>query len=471
MKSLFIKSERYVCDESSAGEPPHLRLPCTIFLAAAYCRKQGLDVDVLNVPDDTSYSYAGYDVVVSWVALLEGFYDGIEYLNSARKSGKIAIMILNDPFEGLEMEAMEKYPFIDYTVRLYERELVLGELLTSLEKGLRKPSFTGLIWRNDSGIIDNGTRPPHSSLEHLPSTAEFLREIDLSRYEHVFLEAGRGCPNSCTFCFYRQTKPRKRKIEDLVSELSIVAGKVSHIWLHDLNMMADIKWTEHLCDAIIESGIKARWGTDARMDLCIRNPGLLKRMHKAGCYLLALGVESVDDAILERIQKKAQASYIDQAVRNCTSAGIRPLLTLMIGFPWDTNETLQKMEDVLYKSTYSHCDFQFVRPLRGTPLYQEYKDLGLLQHDLTIDDYVNIRHAPSFPTLTLSKEQLIEWERRLVEVTVINRLRRGILSYWVEILKRLVRERDFRRHTIKDSPRYIKIALKMLRAEKGGKKC
>jgi radical SAM superfamily enzyme YgiQ (UPF0313 family) len=398
---------------------------------------------------------------------LEGFYDGIRYLEEAKRNGKITIMILNDPFEGLELEVMEKYPFVDYTVRLYERELVLGELLRQLERGGEgELSFSGIIWRDGPRIIDNGKRPPLDSLEHLPSTAEFLKRIDLSRYEHVFLEAGRGCPNSCSFCFYRKTKPRKRKIEDLLSELAVVAGKVSHIWLHDLNMLANKKWTEQLCNEIIKSGIKAKWGTDVRMDQCIKNADLLRKMNDAGCHLLALGVESSDNTILERIEKKAQTDYIDKAIRSCSAAGIKPLLQLMIGFPWDTNETLRKMEDVVYKSAYSSCDFQFVRPLRGTPLYQEYKELGLLHGDLTVDDYVHARKQPLFPTLSLTREELVEWERRLVEITVVKKLRRGAFGFWAEVLKRLAKERDFRKHVLKNYRRYVKIARQIVKVER-----
>lgn len=477
MRALFIKSERYVCDESSAGEPFHLRLPCTIFLAAAYCRQQGLNVDVLDVPTGNSYSYSGYDVVVAWIPLLEGFYDEIRYLQKAKNEDKVTIMLLNDPFEGLEMEAMEKYPFIDYIVRLYEREVVLGELLKELEKGNQKRelNFSGIIYRDGERIIDNGKRPPLDTLEHLPSTAEFLKRIDLSRYEHVFIEAGRGCPYSCTFCFYRKTKPRKRKIEDLLSELEVVAGKVNHIWLHDLNMLVDTKWTERLCDEIIKANIKAKWGTDARIDQCIENLDLLKKMSDAGCYLFALGLESADNKILEKIGKKTRVEYLDKAIKNCLAAEIKPLLNIMVGFPWDTNETLKELEDVLYQMDYNDADFQFVRPLRGTPLYQEYKTLGLLQRELTIDDYVYVRFredrslaGPLFPTLSLSKEELVEWARKLYQVAGVKGVKREIrggktlVHYSIKFCKKLFKVKGFNFDSIRYDIRSIKIFLQMI---------
>jgi len=474
MKSLFIKSERYVCDECSAGDPfPSLRLSSNIFLAGAYCQKQGLDVDVLLVPAGGSYSYDNYDVVVAWVPLLEGFFQEIKYLEKAKKERKITIMILNDPFEDLEMEAMEKYPFIDYVVRLSEREIVLEELLKELEKSQkeRNLSFSGIIYRDGRKIINNGKRPPLANLEHLPPTTELLKKIDFSRYDHVFLEAGRGCPYFCSFCFYRQTKMRKRKIEDLISELKVIGDKVGHIWLHDLNMMVEPKWVENLCEKIIKRGIKSKWGTDVRLNHCIQYPDLLKKMGEAGCHLLALGIESADNKILEKIGKKIEVKDINQGVKNCLEAGIKPLLNLMVGFPWDTNETLKEMENLLYKLDYNEVDFQFVRPLRGTPLYQEYKKLGLLKRDLTIDDYVYIRRkelalsAPLFPTLSLNQERLKEWDQKLKQIVRVKKLKRGLQSgknfidYSKRIFRRLFKE-GFNLRLIKD---YLRIFFRMLK--------
>ncbi|MCK4526058.1 B12-binding domain-containing radical SAM protein [candidate division WOR-3 bacterium] len=472
MKTLFVKSERYVCDECGAGEPAHLRLCCSIFLAGAYCRKQGLNIDVQNVPTEgrDSITFDDYDVVVSWVALLEGFYDGIRYLEKANKEGKITVMVLNDPFDGLELEVMEKYQFIDYTIRLYERELVLGELLKELQNGKKDIDFTGIIYRDGLSIVDNGKRPPLDSLEHLPSTVEFLKTIDLSRYEHIFLESGRGCPCSCTFCFYRKTKPRKRKIRDLLSELDVVVGKVDHIWLHDLNMLANRKWTEQLCDEIIKSGIKAKWSTDIRMDQCIKNIDLLKKMHDAGCHLVAIGIESADSGILEKIKKNVPIDNIDEAIKNCLTVGIEPSLNIMVGFPWETNNTLKKIKNILFK--YSRISFepQFVRPLRGTPLYEEYKKLGLLTRDLTVDDYVSARVKPLFPSLFLSKKELMEWNHKLEEIIILKTLKSGNSGYWIKVAKKFIKERDFRKYILMNYIRFIRIVMHLVRVERVNKK-
>ena len=54
-------------------------------------------------------------------------------------------MILNDAHEGLEMEAMERYSFIDASVRLWEREIVLEKIISSWEEN-KHPDFPGVIY-------------------------------------------------------------------------------------------------------------------------------------------------------------------------------------------------------------------------------------------------------------------------------------------------------------------------------------
>ena len=176
---------------------------------------------------------------------------------------------------------MERFDFIDAIVRLNERELVLGKLLQILEKKgcLDEVNFEGVIYRRTDGeCINTGVAKFADSIEHLPSTRKFLEKEDHRLYEHLFVEVGRGCPFKCTFCFYRETGHRTRKIEDILDELRYAEGKYNFVWLHDLlNKFAKI-----LSDAIIEAGIKINWGTDGRIELC-HDVETLSIMKNAGC--------------------------------------------------------------------------------------------------------------------------------------------------------------------------------------------
>lgn len=411
MKVALVKSVDFVCDESSSGIPAIRKLPCQIFLAGSYSRSIGIEADVFNLGPFQKYPLEKYDMVVSWVPLYEGFYKGIGYLEEAKKDGKITVMVLNDPLETLEMEAMERFPYIDYCIRLYEREYSLGYLIKEIEKGNKDffPDQSGIIYRIGARVVGTQKRPPLGDLQHLPSTADFLQKEHLESFREVFIETGRGCPFGCTFCFYNGTAQRKRDFKDIISELKSTGKRARHIWLHDLNMLANEKWTNALCDALIEAGVKAQWGTDARLDECA-NLELLKKMKRAGCYLLVFGVESADEEILEKINKKIDLKLLDKALENCRKAGIKPELNIMYGFPWDDENAMKKTWEFIKK--YPVTCVMLVRPLRGTRLYDEYKRLGIMKKDMGLDDYILSKKYPAFPTLYLSRAQVYKWHRR-----------------------------------------------------------
>ncbi|WP_147818786.1 B12-binding domain-containing radical SAM protein [Salidesulfovibrio onnuriiensis] len=414
MKTVFIRNTEYVCDENSSGRPHEARLPCNIYLAAAYCAGKGRDVDVLSVGENgREFDVDPYDVVAVWVPLLEGFDVHLEYVRAAKAAGKRTIVILNDPYEQLEHELMDREEAVDVVIRLYERELVIEKVLGEFERDIhcRKFDFPGVLYRTESGeILDTGKQPFLHDLHHLVSSAEYLKKVDLSAYKQAFVEISRGCPYQCGFCFYNNTGHRKRRIEDIIDELKVlVHGNFEHIWLHDLNMLVDTKFCAKLCEAIIENGLEFTWGTDGRLEIC-KNEELMTLLRRAGCKRMAFGFETTNPEALKQLKKGKNLEDFDEAVRLCRQADIIADMNYMIGFPWDTRETLAEME--LHSQRFDISCVQFVRPLRGTPLYDQYRELGLFEGELGLDAYVDCRVAPMFPTLHVSKEYLMQVKDR-----------------------------------------------------------
>lgn len=459
MRVLIVKSAKYVCDEDGVGRLEYPAISPQMFSAGAYLRRRGFDVSIIDAFDDTVVPYDEADVVISWVALITGFYDEIRYLENAKAAGKTTVMVMNDPFEGIEHEVMAKYPSVDYCVRQSDREGTLERLLGLLGEGRRPGSdFAGLIFRGDDGrLVDTGRTPSPQDLSFLPSVADEYRRLDLSRYDHGAVEVGRGCPFACTFCFYNKTRLRRRRYEHIVEEMEVLAPHFRTVFLDDLNFLANKRWALGLADAIIASGVHLPWATDVRMEQCVDRP-TLERLKASGCYEFTIGLESCDEAIREKIDKRVPDAVVPRALETCLEVGIDPAVNLMIGFPWDTHETLEKMDRFLDRYPYCRA-IQYVRPLRGTPLYDEYLRLGLLERELTLEDYVHSKEGPVTRTLALSKGDLVEWYTHLQNKMLVHhvneRLRdRGIVGSVKEVLtkKSLAKGIDIAR-------RYVRGAL------------
>ena len=389
-------------------------LPSNIFLAAAYLRARGKDADALDA-STPMVSLDGYDVVVVWVCILHSFYEDIKLLKRVKDEGKRTVMILNDAYEGLEMEAMQRFDFIDASVRLWEREVVLDKLLSKWEENAY-PDFPGVIYRKDERLVDTGPMPFLPNLEHLPSCSKILKQAPLRRYGAVAITTGRGCPMSHTFCLYCRTGLRRRKVEDVVAEMEVVSS-IGRVLIIDTAMPSTPQWMEKLCDQLTSRKIRVSLRMDAKITQC--KPKILRRLKSAGCDAIMLAVETLDAEIGKRVKGGTSLQRLKTAIDNLKTAKIIPIPVFLVGFPWDNSNALAKIGTFLKEVTVPSFVLKQVRPWRGTQLYQECKELGLLKRELGIDDYVHSDY-PILDTLYLSGEEIENWKHRVRREVILN---------------------------------------------------
>lgn len=456
MKVLLIKSAHCVSEEGGSGTSEYAEMPAQMILAAQYLSDLGFNVTMRDIfeEEEKQADFGGYHATVSWVPIIgKYFYKGINFLEQAKKTGQLTVMVLNDAYEGMERECLERYPFIDYAVRLHERELVLGKLFKSLDAGRSPKDLAGILFRKGNEIVDNGLHPQSDNLYHLKAADHYLKQLPLKRYSVGKLDVARGCPFQCIFCQYQGTRRRRRQVEDILKELIVIQGFYHLVWLHELNMMIDRDFTVQLCQGIIDSGIQVNWSTDARMGSC-DDLELLSLMKQSGCGSLDFGLECVNEEIRnDMIKKRISNGTIEMAITNCLKTGIRPSINLMLGTPWESEDTMKETEAFLKKYPYVD-NIQLARPQRGTPLYDIYRDEGLLKRELHLEDYIASRDYPLCSTKYLSREELFKWYWRF-SIKVISRhavIRLNRLG-WKKFISQIVRK--------KFKPYYLKLILQI----------
>jgi len=424
MKTLLLNPPKYKegrvlpyvsREECGIGTVSSNFVPSQICLAANYLRERGKDVDLLDA-DVQGVSLDGYDVVVVWVCVLESFYEDLEFLKRAKEEGKKTVMILNDPHEGFEMEAMRKFGFIDASVRLWEREMALDKLLSTWEAD-GYPNFPGVIYRKNGKLVDTGKMPCLPNLEHLSSSSKILEEMPLERYESAAITPGRGCPVGCTFCLYRNTGMRKRKVKDVVSEFETISTSIERVLILDPALPANLKWMNKFCNELIARKTGVSWRTDIRVEHC--GFEILRKLRRAGCDTVLMGVETLDDDIRRKIMAGTSPEMLKTAVRNLRRAHITLIPIFYLGYPWDSNQTLLKIKEFLRETPIPSFELAYVKPWKGTPLYKDCLRLGLLDRELGIDDFVHLT-APIFDTLYLTKDEIKMWRREIMRSTVSN---------------------------------------------------
>jgi anaerobic magnesium-protoporphyrin IX monomethyl ester cyclase len=164
-----------------------------------------------------------------------------------------------------------------------------------------------------------------------------------TRYLHPIypVRGSRGCPYRCKYCNFATHRSFLIKPHDvLASELCSLStsGRVQIVRFTDDNLFLNRKNLELFCETIIKSSGGMKWTSFIRANSITRdNITLLK---ESGCLLAQIGMESGDSAMLARMNKKEDPDSYLEAIELLNTHGIFTQLYFIVGFPGETNETI-----------------------------------------------------------------------------------------------------------------------------------
>jgi len=416
MKILLVKPSGSVCEECCCGGTAERSLPVQIVHAAAVLRREGLDVTLNDLQVQPALAPGEYDTVVTWVSVFDTLLADMRLVDQAKAAGATTVVVLNDP-TGLERALMERFRSVDYVVRLQERERTLTRLVKALDgRGSVLEAIPGLLVRRPGGgILDTGEQPAEGKdLAFLGDTAPVLSELPLAQYTLHTVLTGKGCPFACAFCQYRKTPVRKRRVQDVLAELSLLARHgVRHVTLQDINFVSDLDWARQMLAALASARLGLRYSIDCRLEALL-NTELLGLLKKARVVHTTIGVETLQPESHAVVHKSVPLDRLDEALRNCHRHGVMPHLSFMIGFPGDTAGTLAAIERRVRRSPFALFSVGFVVPPYGSALHEEYRRRGLMAAE-GLEDYVNgVTGRPVVRTERLSPEDLIAARNRLM---------------------------------------------------------
>lgn len=318
-------------------------------------------------------------------------------------------------------EALLKHPELDLAVR-GESELVIAELVSGKDP-TGVPGVSRL--ESDGRIVRNPDRPPPENLDSLPFPARDLLRNELYPDPETGAPltpvlTSRGCPGRCIFCpvfLVSGRKLRKRSVGSIIRELESCVrdyGIRSFLFRSDTFTM-DRKWVLALCSEIHRAGLDIRWGANSRIDTF--DSEMAAAMASAGCHVVSFGVESGDPEILTKIGKDITLEGVNSAVKLCRRNGIMSLLYFVVGFPWDTRESIRRTVRFARSVPADLYEFHAAYPFPGTPMYEMALRDGLFrEEDLAKGDYF----TPIMNTYSLSSAEVAEERKRAILCTYLS---------------------------------------------------
>ncbi|MFH1227746.1 MAG: radical SAM protein [Planctomycetota bacterium] len=225
------------------------------------------------------------------------------------------------------------------------------------------------------------------------------RDLLNEDYLVATVQATRGCPNKCNFC-YLPNMPwaayRKRDTKLVYEELKRLKQRV--VFFVDDNLFADEDYAIELCDRI--APLKKSWSVQAPMNIA-GNERLLRRMKQSGCFNVQIGFQTVNPSSLEwaavRQNKIEQYKFV---VRKFHKYNIVTVGFFIFGFDYDDKRIFNRTLEVIKQMDLEEAHLYILTPYPGTKIYDKLKQENRLLpgKDRTHYGWANAVYVPKLMT-------------------------------------------------------------------------
>ncbi len=327
-------------------------------------------------------------------------------------------------------EILADCPDIDYVAR-GEGEELLPEFLDNLAS---PGTVGGLTWRSGSEIIENPPRPIIEDLDQFPYPDRKSLPIDyiesmpldvpavLSLDRFCTMQTSRGCPHQCVYCGIPSLADRKwrhRSPEHVLGEMQQLNDEgYRSIYLTDDQFLLNRTRISTICQGIIDRKLKFNWGCEGRVDSVATDQFPI--MARANCNFLAFGVEAGSQKVLDRLKKKQTLEQVERAVseaKRCRIENIHGFF--LVGSPEETEKEILKSFRFAARLKLDTFGFNRLRVYRGTPLWREYVEQGILDD---VRDWNKCFTCTDIDPTTLPGETVIRSRRKGYLLLFISRI-------------------------------------------------
>jgi radical SAM superfamily enzyme YgiQ (UPF0313 family) len=178
---------------------------------------------------------------------------------------------------------------------------------------------------------------------------------------------------------------RSRSPENIIAEVRALYEryKVSYIHFIDDEFIVNKDFVFRFCQAIKslsnEYKQKITWGCAGRINLMTEE--LIAAMVDAGCIGIGYGIESGSQKMLDFIKKQVTVEQAKKAVRLTKKYLGWADCSFMIGYPGETEKTVQETINFCKELELSPEVIFFLTPYPGTELYRSALKLGKIKDE------------------------------------------------------------------------------------------
>jgi radical SAM superfamily enzyme YgiQ (UPF0313 family) len=219
------------------------------------------------------------------------------------------------------------------------------------------------------------------------------------------LEATRGCPINCEFCFVRNVKGspyRKRPIDHVLGEIQSIKHK--HLMFYDASLTMDPTYTKSLFKAMAD--LNRHFTCYGNLNVLGKDDDLLRIASEAGCLGWCIGFETISQTTLDSIGKTTnKVKDFVAAVKKIRDHNMNVTGSFIFGFDDHTRQSFQETSAMIDVLDISLACINILTPYPGTRLFERFRQDGRIT---TYDWSHYTGMEPVFQPHHMTQQELLE---------------------------------------------------------------
>ncbi len=308
-------------------------------------------------------------------------------------------------------------PGID-VIAVGDGEEIVPGLVSEYSRGRDLRKVPGLLLNRPNGPVDTGPARARPKLDDLPMPARHLIDEYAGEYYINFrrplalMETARGCPFKCNFCSvwkFHESTFREKSPERVVEELAEI--KAPNVFITDDIFWLSVKRGRALAKALKESGIRKHFTFQTRSDIICKFTDLVEMWKECGKMTVFLGLEKIDDAGLNSVNKHNVAAKNDRAIKILQDLDVGYTPNFIVDPDWEP-EDFAKLKRWIDRTGAYNSGFSVLTPLPGTDLWDEVQD-KVVTDDWELFDIVHTVLPTKMPLDEFYREYAGLWQHTL----------------------------------------------------------